>query len=81
MALITSEERAKLVEELKIQLRDHMFGDGQEDGYIMDGFPRWVGLDNMSDLELLLEYGHYDPDVHDTPEKKAQAFREELNED
>jgi hypothetical protein len=36
-----------------------MFGDGMEDGYIMDGFPEFKGINSMSDDELLAEAGTF----------------------
>lgn len=81
MSLLTPEERARAIENAKIQCLDHMFGDGQEEEYVMNGFPEFKGLTNMTDEELLIELGHYNPDVHDTLEKVVQAFREELAEE
>lgn len=77
---MTPTEREQLIEECKIKYLDHMFGDGMEEEYVMEGFPEHKGLLNMTDDELLQGYGHYDPEVHDTPEKRAEAFRKELEE-
>jgi hypothetical protein len=78
--LLTEQERSELKALLGQQCLDNMFGDGLERDYIIEGFPAWKGLANMSDLELLEELGHYDPDVHTTPELIAQAWKDELAE-
>jgi hypothetical protein len=81
VSLLTEDERARLVEELRIWLTASMFGDGQEDDYVMEGFPPFKGLENMTDDELLLEYGHYNLERDDTPEKRADALRREWADD
>ena len=76
--LLSKMERAELVEQLADDRMSHMFGDGLERDYIMDGFPVDKGLNHMSDAELLEELGHYDPDVETTDELRAARWRREL---
>lgn len=52
---LTPEQREVLVAYLADACMDNMFGDGLERDYVMDGFPEWKGLANMTDQELLDE--------------------------
>jgi hypothetical protein len=76
--LLSDEERETLIEHLKVQLMDWEFGDGQEEEYIMCGFPVFKGLVNMTDLELLEELGHHQDG--DSPEEMAAKWRDENKE-
>jgi hypothetical protein len=76
LLLLTEEERGRLIELLCDQRITMMFGDGLETDYVMDGFPTDPGLRHMSDLELLIELGHYETGA--TPEQMAEVWREEL---
>lgn len=80
LQLLTEHERDELRILLLSDLRSNMFGDGLEEMYLTEGFPLFPGVDNMSDAELLEELGHYDPEVDDTPEKRAAAWKRELAE-
>lgn len=81
MSLLTEEKRKILIEECMNDCLDNMFGDGQEKNYVLDGFPHFKWLLNMTDDELLCEYGHYNSELRTSPELRAQAFRDELKED
>lgn len=76
MSLLTKEERQALIEQLKIQLRDWMFGDGQEEEYVMSGFPEFKGLSNMTDMELLLELGHHEEG--DSDKQMVESWQREM---
>jgi hypothetical protein len=55
MGKLSDDVKSELIEVVAGALRDNMFGDGLEDDYIMDGI-NFVGLNNMSDAELVEEY-------------------------
>lgn len=74
--MLTAEERAALIEQVKGDMLEHSFGDGLEEEYIMSGFPRHKGLLNMTDMELLLELGHYDEG--DSNEQIVERWRREM---
>lgn len=76
MGPLSREERQALIEHLKVQLRDWMFGDNQEEEYVMSGFPLFKGLSNMTDMELLLELGHHDEG--DSDEQIVEWWRREM---
>lgn len=73
---LTDHEREAVIESCKAQLEDWMFGDGMEEQYIMEGFPVFKGLQNMTDMELLIELGHFEPGASD--EEIIMAFRKEM---
>lgn len=50
----------------------NMFGDGMEDDYIMNGFPAFKGISQMTDDELMEEAG-----CHSDPEE-VKSFLEEV---
>ena len=78
MKLLSDSEREVLIEECKLNCLDHMFGDGQEEQYVVDGFPTFIGLNNMTDEQLLIEHGHYN--IGDTPTQMAERWQAELSE-
>ncbi len=53
---LTEDTKKEMIEDLKDALLEGMFGDGIEEDYIMDGFPDFKGLSNLTDEELLSEY-------------------------
>jgi hypothetical protein len=62
---LTEATKKEMKDLVKDALMDGMFGDGQEEDYIMGGFPSHKGLDNMTDKELLDEYKQVFIDDHD----------------
>lgn len=79
MPLLTADERAVLRREVAQDLLDNAFGDGQNEEYVWEGVSM-VGVNNMTDLELLDEHGHYDAEADTTPEAKAAAWKREMGE-
>jgi hypothetical protein len=55
---LTKNTRKKIYAILGPYLRDVMFGDGQEQEYVMYGF-NFTGLHNMNDKRLILEFELY----------------------
>ena len=53
---LTEEQRDGLICELFGMRMDAFFGDGMEEEYVLEGFPGFEGLNNMTDVELLDEY-------------------------
>lgn len=74
--MLSKKERASLIEVLKVQRLDCMFGDGQEDDYVMNGFPTDKGLFFMTDMELLMELGHHNEG--DSDEQIVEQWQREM---
>lgn len=75
--VLTEEEREEVIDSIIDRSVAMMFGDGQEEEYLRSGFPEWKPLDQRTDLELLDELGHFDPEVDITLDQKVRAFRKE----
>lgn len=56
---LSTKQRTELKKYLYDNCLSTMFGDGMEREYIMDGFPVFKGLNNMSDAELIEEAGGF----------------------
>lgn len=67
---LTDKQRVELKRYLFDCCMSTMFGDGQEDDYIRDGFPAFKGTNNMTDDELLEEAG-----FQSDPEEIARCLK------
>lgn len=71
---LTEATRAQIANLLADGMLDTWFGDGQELEMIWDGFPRWVGINHLSDRRLVAEYAqHVDEDEPDELLLRARA--------
>lgn len=57
MRQLSKETREKLIIRLVDWRKTIMFGDGQEEEYVLNGFPDIKGLNQMTDQELVDEFG------------------------
>ena len=58
-APLTPEECGEMYSRLVPMIVGALFGDGQEEEYVMGGFPEMRGLGQLTDEELLAEWSTY----------------------
>lgn len=50
---MNTKQREELKKYILENAHSSMFGDGMEQHYLLNGFPQWKGINNLTDQELL----------------------------